>query len=192
MGGFPAQAIVEESFSDELTISGPSGPLKFQIVFEPDDDSVSAPLVTQTDALAQMEFTLNAGSVSLAENVCASENGSGISSCGGGWQAAPSPMMGVLTTGAGDEISLSASLDVLAHAEGNSYNGATTTATATSDFPDAQIYIIPLNGGTVTSQSGASYREVGIPEPPALILLATAIIALLGYVHRAAPSRADG
>lgn len=192
-GGFGTEAIAEESFTDELTITGPIGVATTLLIeFNPNGGSVSTPFVASTTAQANMNFTLNAGgsygSASITENVCDIDDGVEVSSCGGDTQAAPSEMYAILNTEGGDTVQLTANIYVEANAAGNTYDGLEPAA-ASSDFANALVVITPQSGFGVISASGASYDR--IPEPSTMVLLATAIIVLLGYARRAALNRTD-
>jgi hypothetical protein len=198
-----ASVEVEVSFNDELTISpsSPSGPLAFEIVFDP-VGSVSV-VGGEESGLGSGEAAMTAGfegsdgersSVATGvENVCL-ESIQVVSSCGPGYQETSSPLTGVFDGQAGDQIQLYGYLNMTVLADGTFYCNPYSvpclnpvSGSASAQF-DAPFYVESLTPGvTFSSLSGHNYSA---PEPSSLVLLAMALAALVGFVHRTAPRRA--
>ena len=197
-GGIGSSGFTEDFWTDTLTVGNgfPSNtPLEFQVTLDlsGSDRALSSGNGqgggSSALAFSQSNFSMsdNYGhSASNVQYICNESMAGKAVSCGTGWESAPKSYTTVFTTEPGATIILNGLLTGETTSGGSTISypcGSGTcytnyAATSTADFADtSQLFIVPLNGGSFTSASGATYAPISAaPEPPSELLLGTGLL----------------
>ena len=206
-GGIGSSGLNEEFWTDTLTIGNgfPSNtPLEFQVTLDLSGSDLAQSSGngqgggSSAVAFSQSNFSMsdNYGhSASNVQYICnRSMAGKGVS-CGTGWESAPKSYTTVFTTDPGATIILNGLLtgettsggSTISYPCGSNNCYTNYAATSTADFADtSQLFIVPLNGGSFTSASGASYAPLAATfEPASFVLFGIGgVLVLLGLLRR--------
>lgn len=203
-GSIGGSGLNEEFWTDTLTVGNgfPSNtPLEFQVTLDlsGSDRALSSGNGkgggSSALAFSQSNFSIsdNYGhSASNVQYICNESMAGKAVSCGTGWESAPKSYTTVFTTEPGATIILNGLLtgettsggSTISYPCGSNNCYTNYAATSTADFADtSQLFIVPLNGGSFTSASGATYAPISAaPEPPSELLLGSGLLgtAFLG------------